>query len=437
MKLNRRNFLKSSLAVGASSLVTSTAVKAATAGSTDYKALVCIFLKGGNDAYNMVVPRSPSAYHQYESFRHNIAINKDSLIDIDITTSNGIKLGLHPSMSAMKPIFEKNNATIIVNSGTLVESLIDRENGWEDAIFPEFLRAHNKQQSMWQIGTLNQGTSLGWAGRMMDYMSLRGKVSPAISISGNCNFLRSKSLQPLALSTSEPGNYKGIDELQRYNGLIWNWEREYSNLYERNYALMMKQRFVQSELLKEELNNFPSGEGYSGSLGSQLSMVGRMIRAKSAFSHSRQVFFVSLGGFDTHQKQLKQHSKLLEQVAKAMAAFQKEMELTNNSDNVTVFTMSDFGRRLQSNGDGTDHGWAGHQIVMGGAVNGGKAYGKWPDFSSDREYHNGDIIPGIAADQVHATLASWFGYPSDDDYLVKLFPSLDNFEDKVISGLLS
>ncbi|MGR5061296.1 DUF1501 domain-containing protein [Photobacterium sp. DNB22_13_2] len=436
MKMSRRNFLKSSTALSALSTVPGLALShQAVAGDDGFKALVCVFLFGGNDAYNMVVPVDNHHYERYRQARPSLAINQNELVDINIKSEAGantseVSLGLHPAMESLKPVFANQDATVIVNSGQLVEPIIGQQGPF---VYPDFLMAHNLQQTMWQSGSLNMEDKLGWAGRMVSSVYLSNDLSPMMSLNGEQKWLRNDVYEQLVIPGAGPKKYNGLDQPERLEAMQYHFAQEFGNLFKDNFTDVMKSRFLQNDRMIELLGEEDDGVERT-SLAEQLHTTAKLIKQHADMGHHRQIYFVGLGGFDTHHNQKNAHTALLGQVADAMAEFYDEINGMNMSDKITTFTMSDFGRRLMPNDTGTDHGWAGHQLVMGGAVNGGKAYGHWPDLTpgSEYDYNNGRLIPEIAADQVNATLARWFGYNDD---LTTLFPSLANFEQKTLTFL--
>ncbi|MGF1683746.1 DUF1501 domain-containing protein [Photobacterium minamisatsumaniensis] len=431
MKITRRNFLKSTAALSATSVAPAlTGLSSAHAAEGDYKALVCIFLFGGNDAYNMVIPDDATAYGDYLAARPGLAIDSDSIVPLGIESDNGIALGLHPAMESLQTIFTQDKAaTVIVNSGQLVEPIIGRSA--QNPKVPDFLMAHNLQQTMWQSGAEEMDDKFGWAGRMVKDMHLSGQLSPLMSLNGEQKWLRSTNLEQLVLTSDGAGSYSGLNQAERVGAMSRHFEEKFANLYADNYSLTMANRYHENDSLEEALANIGDLNGFpETSLGKMLHTTAKLIKARDSetMKHGRQVFFLGLGGFDTHKDQADKHAALLGEVSDAIAAFYTEMKAQDLSENVTTFTMSDFGRRVMANDSGTDHGWAGHQLIVGGAVNGGRAYGNWPDLKpgSEYDYNNGRLIPEIAADQVNATLASWFGY---DGSLTGLFESLEKFDD--------
>ncbi|WP_263078051.1 DUF1501 domain-containing protein [Endozoicomonas sp. Mp262] len=427
MKVSRRTFLKGSLASGASLMLPAVSGISSAYGSTDdFKALVCIFLSGGNDAYNMVVPTSSKEYNIYKSMRPSIAHSQSTLIDTGLKTDNNVSLGLAPAMANLQPVFKAGDATVIVNSGQLIEPVVGKSNPQ----LPQFILAHNYQSVAWQSGTLSHDDEFGWAGRMADDMYLNGSISPLISMSGQCKFLRSKSLGQLTINPGQPSGYEGLNTPQRLEAMNRHFSTDYKNLMQRNYADVMEKCYLDHDTLRGYLDELDGTNDFPDTgLGNSLKAAAQYIRIRGKLGHQRQVYFIQLGGFDTHKDQKKSHENLLKQLADAMAAFHSDINSVGLNDNVTTFTMSDFGRRIPSNASGTDHGWGGHQLVMGGAVNGKKAYGTWPDLrpGSPYDYKNSRMIPEIAADQVSATLASWFGYNKN---LEELFPVLNNGFDR-------
>ncbi|AGH81727.1 hypothetical protein PCNPT3_08945 [Psychromonas sp. CNPT3] len=438
MKLSRRRFLKSTGLLGVSSMASfsSQSIAASLLSSdknkiTGHKALVCVFLYGGNDSYNMLVPSvETSAYTDYLARRPHLGLKENEILPTGLNSENNINIGIHHEMKSLLPLFEKGHATVLINSGQLLsptsKSLIDHSL----VKLPDLLMAHNSQQEMWQSGATNLNSKYGWVGKMFDIISVKSDLSPLISISNEKKLLRSKHLQQTIVSSKGAGNYSALNDEVRLNGLFFNFsERQYDNLYMRNYAHKMIDSLDENERMKKILIKYPSNSQYSNTkLSKQLNMVSRLIKAQGDLGQSRQVFFVGMNGFDTHKNQQKTHGSLLAELADGLVEFNHDMESSGLNEQVVSITMSDFGRRIQANASGTDHGWGGHQIVVGGDLHGNKAYGNWPDLKpkSEDDYNNGRVIPGIAADQVHASLCQWLGL-SDADIL-SIFPNLSHFD---------
>ncbi|MET4696779.1 DUF1501 domain-containing protein [Endozoicomonas lisbonensis] len=443
MKLTRRDFIKNTALATAATATATTLVPVVHGATQDYKALVCVFLFGGNDAYNMLVPYpyhsvgdsasgQTTAYQQYRSVRPTIGLAADRILDTGMFTDNGVRIGIHDAMSSLQPLFRGGRAAAIINSGTLVKPTRRSDLGTASERLPKFLMAHNMQQAMWESGSLELEVLQGWGGRLLQMTGIgTGKVAPLYCLSGERKWLRHTNLNQIGLGTSglSPYYFPNYGILGGIDGVYkWHGAQAYNNIYQDHFSQLMLDVYDDHSILNTALKNHPKAGGYSsGSLSGQLQVAGQLIRAQAELGQQRQVILVGLGGFDTHQDQQNLHPGLLRQVAEAMGAFNAELEANGLENSVTTFTMSDFGRRLPANNTGTDHGWGGHQIIMGGAVNGARAYGNWPDLSlnSEDDYGNGRMIPGIASDQVNATLAKWFG--ATDSQLSGLFESLKNF----------
>lgn len=441
MKLSRRHFLKTSAVVSATTLSTSTFASALTSpnaarsSENANKALVCVFLFGGNDAYNMIVPTPGcDAYQDYKAARPKMGLPETQLSPLNLTTTNGVPLSINNNMSSLLPLFEAGNATAIINSGQLIQPTTRDDISNDQVKLPQFLMAHNQQQDLWQLGTENLGNAYGWAGRMMDMLGATGSLSPLISISQGQKLLRNKKAQQTVVNGKGAGKYSAWNDEERLDGYFAHFtQRQYSNIYMRNYASAMSRNLSENEAIKTILAKHPSHDTYPAlDLAEQLNMVSRLIKARDDMHQQRQVFFVGLEGFDTHKDQQNIHPQLLKQVSDALSAFNADMVDSGLNDQVTCVTMSDFGRRLQANASGTDHGWAGHQIITGGAVHGNEIYGEWPQLTvnSQHNYNNGRIIPTIAADQVNASLCRWLGLPAAQ--ILSIFPNLTNFDSPYI-----
>ncbi|WP_028021451.1 DUF1501 domain-containing protein [Enterovibrio calviensis] len=429
MKLTRRNFLKGSAAATASGLV-STPLAASPLSPSDHKALVVVFLFGGNDAFNTIIPLDRKYYRAYRRARRDLKIPKENVLNTTLKAGSRIKVGINDAMRPLMPHFRRGDATVLLNSGQLIEPT--RIQGIENNTveLPEFLMAHNLQQDMWQTGTSNFGSELGWAGRMLDRFTNTSAAPSLFSLFGENKLMRGESVRQSVLKPEGVGTYPSWGQLDgASDGYFGHFMEEgYENLYSRQYAKTMRDGVLENNFLNTALTDFPaSGNLPESRLGQQLGMVERLIQAREALGQNRQVFFVGMGGFDTHHDQASVHPVLLQELAESLSAFQNSLNDKGLSDSVTTITMSEFGRRAQANETGTDHGWGGHQIVLGGSVNGDRAYGRFPSLrpNSSLNYENGRIIPTMAADRVNASLCRWFGLPEDD--IFKMFPNTRNF----------
>ncbi|KJG34339.1 DUF1501 domain-containing protein [Photobacterium angustum] len=434
MKITRRQFIQSSAALSATSTMSLSGItQAKTQPHDDYKALVVIFLSGGNDAFNMVVPADGSEYEQYISMRPKLGLKAGEMLPLNIKTDNHTPLAIHSSLAELIPLFEQNQATVIVNSGQLLMPTSRSSIKSGEAQLPSFLMAHNFQRMMWQTGAANSQNPLGWAGRLFDILATKTEISPLFAIDKPQRLTTAKVQQQTVISRKGVGDYSGWRDDINVDSYFEHFNQDYTNIFSQHFANTMKSSVSENETLKAILNNHPEPSSYPDTkLGERLKMVSRLIDARSDFGHQRQVFFVSLGGFDTHSNQKETHKALFTELSQAMAAFQTDLNNKNLAPQITTMTMSDFGRRISANSSGTDHGWGGHQLIFGGAIKGMQAYGKWPDLSpgSERDFNNGRMIPEIAADQVNASVCRWMGL--NDDQLLSLFPNLANFESPII-----
>lgn len=401
----------------------------------DYKALVCVFLFGGNDSLNMLVPRSDAEYSVYQQSRQNLAVAKDSLLAIVPDNSVEGQFGLHPSMTALKPLFDAGQLAFVTNVGPLIQPVTKEQYKNKSVALPPQLFSHNDQQSQWQTLRGKSGLKTGWTGRIADTWQQAGNLSMNISLSGS-NLLQTgdKSL-PYSLDTDGAQIY--------YNLTDSSWAREvarrtaflklldgHDNHFEQAFGAIQKRSFALADIINSSLASAPTlntSFPANNRLAAQLQMVAKMIAIRDELSTSRQVFFVSMGGFDTHDDQIPRQPVLYQQIAEAMSAFHQATVELGVSEKVTSFTASDFGRTLTSNGDGTDHGWGSHQLVLGGAVSGRRFYGQFPDLAIDGadDAGAGRLIPTTSVEQYSATLARWFGV--DDTEMASIMPNLANF----------
>jgi uncharacterized protein (DUF1501 family) len=481
--LQRRNFIKGlsggmAVAAGWSTLAQLGMISQAAAQSTGYKALVCVYLAGANDAFNWLAPRDStnagSRYDNYQKARGGIytgtgsglAIPFDSLLPI-APSNQSIGFGLHPahidfqvgaqSHSGLKSIFDSGKAAFVCNVGPLVEPLT-KASYLGGGRKPAQLFSHNDQENYWHLGFADNSLPLsrtGWGGRLAQALAsnLSNGLSPAISIAGSARYLTGQSIVPYQLAAS------GVDVLDNYGASATaNYQSARRAALNDLLAMSSDSPFVReytrtfsrSLSIGEALSSVLSGadgtistEFAAGSLSDQLKLVARMIKAsRNSLGATRQVYYVRLGGFDLHDGMFVNgqpiatagHGELLTQLNQALGAFWSALGEINARGQVTTFTMSDFGRTLSGNGNGTDHAWGGNMLLMGDAVAGGKLYGRYPqlvldsDDATNLDYSlsRGQYIPTTAVEQVAATLARWMGV-SDSSALDAMFPLLGNF----------
>ena len=456
-KLSRRAFLKWQMAaaLGSSSIFpllgNLSSAQAASIGG-EYKALVCVFLLGGNDSFNMIVPRNSSAHADYAAVRRSLAINRDSLLSISPASYNdGNSYGFHPGMPEARQLFQENKLSILANVGMLAEPITKEQYEKKTKRTPPNLFSHADQQDLWMKAKAsnNPADSFGWAGRMTDLMYPNPELAPkpAVNLTTRPPNLWQTGIKNSPYEVSVDGVRPLV--FPRHSG-EYSMEQAYRDITDlsvsNNHTLVSHFADVQerSDALTELINTalvtapkfstaFPQVE----TLGKQLEMVAKLIAVRNNLDSNitRQVYFVGLGGWDTHDNQRGRHQGLLQHLSKSLHAFNSALEELGLDNQVTTFTASEFGRSLTPNNDGTDHGWGGHNLVMGGSVKGGDIFGKMPKLQLDSPdaVRNGRIIPTTSVEQYGATLASWFGLSSSE--INTVFPNLNRFGTKNLGFL--
>ena len=462
---SRRAFLQRSSALALAgtampfALNLSAMSEAAAQSATDYKALVCVFLLGGNDYANTVITYDDDSYNKYSTIRvpqasGGVAIAKDAalaatLLSPTVPLAGGRQYALHPQMTQLAGLFNtEGNVAVQLNVGPLVVPLSRAlYNNSNKKLYPQppKLFSHNDQQSTWQSSS-PEGSTIGWGGNIGDLVLNQNSNSlfTCMSVSGNAVFLSGDSALQYQVSTggavrissvssASSASLFGSSTVKSAMQLLTQQARGHK--LENEYNKVTK-RAVEAEgsVTTAIQSAYPAGTFPTTGLGNQLAMVARLIRGRGTLGSKRQVFFVSMGGFDLHDNLIANQPGLMKQLSDAMTAFHKQMALEGMGDKVTAFTASDFGRTLASNGDGSDHGWGSHHFVVGGAVKGKAIYGAPQVVSIDNtstsagyEGHvgQGRLIPTTSVDQYGATLAKWFGVPDAD--LPGILPNLKNF----------
>ncbi|MGH9442373.1 MAG: DUF1501 domain-containing protein [Thermoanaerobaculia bacterium] len=438
----RRDFLRqSACGLSAAAFVSSLnrfgRLAAATLPTTDYRALVCIFLFGGNDGNNTVIPYDD--YASYQAVRATTAalnISRDDLAKID-APSHSSTFGLHPSLADLGPIYSQGDLAVVCNVGTLVQPIV-RSEYLAGAPRPDSLFSHFDQQTQWQSAVGDGSSSLartGWGGRTAEAAASLNS-SPAIptiiSTAGVTLFSTGQTTRPLVPGSALAGFGSGPVAQTRYQALRSLLTLDLDKTLVASQSGITAAGIDDIAILDAAISSaaaiqtaFPSTD-----LGDQLRQIAQAIAARSTLQMSRQIFFASLGSFDTHTGQLATQSSLLGQVAQAMKAFSGAMEELGAADSVTTFTLSDFGRTFQpDSGGGSDHAWGSHHLVMGGAVRGGDFYGTYPTLAlngPDDAASEGRWIPTISVDQYGATLARWFGVSAEA--ISQVFPNIGAFD---------
>lgn len=409
------------------------------AAGEDYRALVCIFLFGGNDGNNLVIPTSPTEYLQYATGRTPaLALASGSLLPINVANTPGRTFGLHPSMAAFQGLFNAGRAAIVANVGPLRAPTTRADFQARRVPIPPDLYSHSDQQAQWQSSISDGAPRSGWGGRLGDLLKTANGTnasSTLISVTGNNLFQVGTTISSFKVS---PGNtlgfdfYKGAGSTEPVSrGINDLLAIPSANLFEGAWKDVIQRAIANQQILASALATAPpfTTAFPNTGLGSQMQMIARLISVRQALGLRRQVYFASLGGFDTHgDEQLQRQGELLGEVSAAMAALYNATAELGCADLVTSFTASDFNRTFPSNGKGSDHAWGSHHLVAGGAVQGGRIYGAFPTLvrgGPDDTGSQGLWIPTTSVDQYAASLARWFGAGTAE--IATVFPNLARF----------
>jgi uncharacterized protein (DUF1501 family) len=446
----RRRLLKGLLGAGvgaaASPWLAPLAALAQTAPPAgDYKALVCVFLFGGNDANNLLLPGDDARFAQYRAARGNLALPRDRLLPLNTPgtalAAAGAPYALHPALPGVQKLYNTGRLAWVANAGPLVAPTTKAQFQAGSVALPRALFSHADQQSAWQAGVGDSAdlrARTGWGARLAERLITAGTANrayAALSLAGsNLWQIGDGGLTPYKLSAS--GKF-GFDFYDPAGGdplsvaIAATLAEPRSHLFEQAWLDVLGRSVEAQRVLAGALAGpstlatvFPNT-----GLAQQLAMTARLIGARSALGLPRQVFFTSLGGFDTHGDQLPRQQQLYAELDGALAAFSAAIDELGLGSQVTLFTASDFGRTLQSNGDGSDHGWGSHQLVMGGAVRGGQVLGQLPDLvvGGKDDTGSGRWIPTTSVTQIGASLGRWMS--ASPAQLAEVYPELGNFGD--------
>ena len=443
---SRRAFIKRGAALGiagaATPFVTSLAAigEAAAATSSDYKALVCVFLYGGNDYANTLPPYDQASYNQYQAARSNIALARSALDATALSPTNslgGRQYALAPSIAPLLPVFNAGKLAVALNVGTLVMPTTKAQYQANSVQLPPKLFSHNDQQSYFQASN-PEGATSGWGGRIGDlFQSGNGSATlTCINASGNAVYLTGRSAVQYAVGTGGPiALVNNASTLFGSTAAMTNLRSlmtgNSANILANEHARVSKRSLDTYTQLTTALAGAPAANfplfPTGNNLSDQMKIVARMISVSAELGAKRQVFFVSLGGFDMHDDLAADHPVQMGLVANAMKAFYDTTVSLGVADKVTTFTASDFGRTLISNDDGADHGWGSMHFVMGGAVNGKRIYGTPPAIGNNTpdDVGQGRLLPTISVDQYAATLAGWFGVTPGS--MSTVLPNIGNY----------
>ena len=444
---SRREFLRDSVrsvsALGAMSLLAKFGeMNALAQSSSGYQALVCIFMQGGNDSHNTVIPVSTAQqnFSLYQKSRGPLALPQNVL---HLIANGSDTYGLHQDMPEMASLYNSGKMAVLANVGNLVLPVTRAAYTSNSAVVPDALFSHSDQTNQWQSAMPNGFATSGWGGRMSDLMQSQnsGSIFPPVTSVNNCGiFCDGKQTHPATVpppwtgSTSptgmavlngiqnSPSTAAGLQQLLTFdNGLqlVQAGNGVLSNGI--NYADTLTKLLQTSTLT----TTFPA----NNNLAAQLQTVANMMSVRTQLGLTRQIFFCQIGSFDTHANQHATQAQLFKQLSQAVSAFYAATQELGIAGNVTTFTTSEFGRTLNPSGnDGSDHAWGSHHFIMGGGVQGGKIYGNFPSLvlgGNDDANNRGVLIPSTAIAQYGATMAQWFGVGASD--LPTVFPNIANF----------
>jgi uncharacterized protein (DUF1501 family) len=411
-------------------------LSAAPLDTSDYKALICLFLFGGNDANNVIVPHDANGYASYSAARGVLAIPQASLLPLTLQNGDGRDFGFHPNMPEMQALFNQGKLGVVANVGTLVAPVTRAQYLAGGAAVPPQLFSHADQSVQWQTSVPDVISKTGWGGRMADLiqsLNAGSKISLSLSIAGTNTFEVGNTVLPYVISPNGSIGLTGFDgsananvRLQAFKDLL---ALPHNNLFEQAYADTVSRSIAANDLLTSALTGTPGFQTVfpNTTLGSQLNMIAKLIAARTNLSMNRQIFFCSVGGYDTHGDQLAGQSNLFTELSQGLNAFYNATVELGVASQVTTFTASDFGRTYPTNGSGSDHGWGSHQFVLGGAVQGGRLFGTFPTLAVNGpdDTGQGRWIPTTSVDEFSATLATWFGVSPSD--LPTVLPNIGRF----------
>jgi uncharacterized protein (DUF1501 family) len=444
----------------------SLAAMAQSATGSDYRALVCVYLQGGNDGHGTVIATDPSSFSAFTSARSGapgLAYPMSELLPITLKTpQSGRTFALNPALGGVQTLFNAGRAAVVANLGTLVAPATKTQINANSVPLPDSLFSHFDQTAAWQAIASNLGSSeqVGWGGAVADAIEAMNMNSNSmftcISTAGNALFLAGQQSFQLNVTSAGPIPIYGLQNPpfglpSAANPLNSILTADENNLFAKEYEVVINRSMQAQATLATAMA--PAGVGgianppqyldpmtnmlANNPLASSLQTVARIIAGRAQLGVTRQIFYVQLGSFDTHDNQAVQHARLLNQLGSAFQYFDAQMVNMGLGNNVTAFTISDFGRTLTCNSDGTDHGWGSHHFVVGGAVNGQDMYGQYPVVGTDQanDLGAGRLIPTTAVEQYAGTLASWFGL--SDSQIRTVFPNFGNFGTDPYLGFMS
>jgi uncharacterized protein (DUF1501 family) len=416
---------------------------AAFSSVNDYKALVCVFLYGGNDHANTLIPFDKINYEEYRRIRRDIAIPRSDLANTVLVPADkqqltdDLQFAIAPTMPKLKSYFEQGHLAALLNVGPLEAPITKGQYESSNVVAyprPDKLFSHNDQQSTWQASR-PEGARSGWGGRIADLAlaANQNAMFTAINATGNAVFLSGKVASPFKVNTKGAPTIYPLDRLygsaSAGSALRAIIRQHHQHVFEQDYAETMRRSIDYGKFVNDAIKQSDVTVDFNedNSLAAQLSVVAKIIGARGSLGVRRQIFMVSMGGFDHHNNLRRSHPPLLAKLDEALDQFYRATVQLGVADSVTTFTASDFGRTLTSNGDGTDHGWGAHHFILGGAVAGQRFYGTAPHVSteSDDQVGRGRLLPTTSVDEYSATLALWFGVQPSE--LESISPNIGRF----------
>lgn len=436
LNLGARTIAGAGLALGpVPALTLARAAQESALQSADYRALVCVYLEGGCDGFSLMVPTSAYEHQEYAASRGNLAIPREQLLELN---GGSDSLGLHPQATSLQTLYDEGQMAVIANVGTLIEPTT-REQYMNNAVqLPSQLFSHSDQSIQWQQLQGRGRANEGWGSKSAEHFSQLQERDylTSITLAGSNYWQAGGGQRPFSLTESGVIEYKGMDssndwQQPRRTAFERILETPRQHLFSKAYADLQKRAMnITTELgqVLESNSQLFEDAPPDNPLASQLNRVAQLIAARDQLGLRRQIYYVSMRGFDVHDNQSRELPELFSRLSDALSYFQGKIDYLGMAPDVTTFTASDFGRSLLSNGDGTDHGWGNHLMVLGGAVQGASIYGQLPSLELDGidAVHNGRILPSTSATQYAATLLQWLGL--DPAAVHDILPDLANFD---------
>ena len=419
---------------------------------SDYKTLVCINLQGGADSVSLFVPTSNAEYNQYQTIRQNLSYEQSSINPLGSSSANLEGLGLPDFISSFSSLFNDKKLSIVSNVGPLREPTTLSMIQANKAVLPPFMNSHSDHEALWQTGFVGVNERTGWGGRLIEAFNNDGTLVPNnISLKQTRKFIRGNKLDPFVVNAGQIQNLSQYVDWETNSDLplrdMFNklTNRSDTSLDE-SYTKVVNSAMNSNQALKRGLQtasetavSYPSSTGNvavdseAEGFNAQLKRAAELIEIAPFLGHQRQVIFIQLGMFDTHDNQATIFPALMKLLSDGMKSFQTDLESRGIDDRVVTFTQSEFGRTLTINSNGTDHGWGGHQFVMGTPVRGGQVIGNLPEYAIDSsDTYQSAFIPQFAVEQYGANLARWFDISESE--MLDIFPTYNRF-DNVDFGL--